>query len=109
MPTAPLLSGREDECWPGVQLGQYWPRVATVLDQHVAWYLTVYFGSKAANLLVDSGAQVTMMSKAMYDRLAPSYLLHLNPMKWPINVTNGGLLRLSGNHLWESHICHRVR
>lgn len=84
-------SGSEDECWPGVSLGQYWPRVATVMDeQHIAWYMTVYLGSKAANLLVDSGAQVTMINKIIYDSLSENYRPPLISCKHAINAANGG-------------------
>ena len=82
---------REDECWPGVSLGQYWPRVATVTEkQPIAWYLTVHLGSKAANLLVDSGAQVSMMNKVIYDSLSTSYRPPLTSCVQPINAANGG-------------------
>jgi hypothetical protein len=87
--------GRE-ECWPGVHLGQFWPRVATAIDRQVAWYLTLYLGSTAAHLLVDSGAQVTMISKEIYDSLAPSYRPPLTSCKHPINAANGGQITTYG-------------
>ena len=79
-----------------MQFGDYWPRVATVMDTMVAWFLTVYFGSTAGNLLVDSGAQVTMISKVMFDRLAPSYRPPLSSNLQTINAANGGQITTYG-------------
>jgi len=96
MPVTSPGPEKEGECWPGVLLGQYWPRVASVVKQYTAWYVPMYFGSRAANLLVDSGAQVTMMSKAIYDSLAPNYRPKLTPVSIPINAANGGQIKTYG-------------
>ena len=82
-----------NESWPGVNLGQFWPRVATVIDCHVAW-------SRALNLLVDSGAQVTMCSKIIYDSLAPSCRPVLTSCGQPINAANGGQIKTYGTALF---------
>ena len=61
-----------------------------MMDQFVAWFLPVYMGATAVNLLVDSGAQVTMMSKVIYDSLAASYRPPLTQCRHAINAANGG-------------------
>ena len=94
MPTT--SQDNDKECYPSIQFGQFWPRVASVRDSHMAWYLTVYFGSRAANLLVDSGAQVSMVSKTIYDSLATNYCPKLKKCELPINAANGGQITTYG-------------
>lgn len=83
-------------CWADVYLGQYWPRVASLNDHTAAWYLVAYLGLVGVNLLVDSGAQVSMLSKAQYDRLPEGSRAKLRPTQERICAANGDLISIYG-------------
>ena len=58
---------------------------------------TVHLGSKAANLLVDSDAQVGMMNKSYnYDSLSTSYRPFRTSCEQQINMANGGQIVMYG-------------
>lgn len=60
----------------------------------------MYIGSRAVNLLVDSGAQVTMCSKVIYDSLAPSCRPTLTSCGQPISAANGGHITTYGTAIF---------
>ena len=81
----------------------------TLYDQSTAWYLVAYIASHAVNLLIDSGAQVSMLNKAEYDRLPGSHRGSLTAVGERISAANGGAIKVYGKtslKMYLDRVCY---
>lgn len=60
----------------------------------VTWLGSVFVRSRALNLLFDSGAQVTMCNKVVYNSMVPSCRPTLTGFGQPIDAANQGKVNL---------------
>ena len=83
--------------------GQDRPQCAAAQEAVTAWYLSIRIGSTDLEMLVDTGAQVSMMSKKVYDEIAGVYRSPLLSMERKVAAANGGLIKVYGR--LETEIC----
>ena len=84
------------ECWTDVQLGQFWPRVNSVQQGGVAWYLPIQIKQRTVHLLVDSGAQVSLINKVIFDQISAGTMWNIRPVEERVSAANGNAITLHG-------------
>jgi hypothetical protein len=66
------------------------------MDGIVAWYITCYFGGYPVQLLVDTGSQITMLNKFMFDRIPNKMTPVLREYCTPLTAANGDSVKTYG-------------
>ena len=61
-----------------------------------AWYMSIRIGSTDLDMLVDTGAQVSLLSKRVYDDIPGVSGSPLYPVDGQIAAANGGLINVYG-------------
>ena len=68
-----------------------------------AWFMAARLGCTDIDMLVDTGAQVSLLGKDMYDQISGVYRAPLVPVERKIAAANGGLIKVHGK--LEAELC----
>lgn len=63
----------------------------------MAWFLHGYLGTTGVDLLVDTGAQVSMLSRDQFERLGEDRRPSLLPVQDPVKAANGEHITIYGH------------
>ena len=93
---SPAEEAAPPECWEGVKVGQHWPRHVAMQSTGASWYITISIGTRHVDLLIDTGAQVSLLSKQEYDEIPGANREKLRPVEGKISAANGGPINIYG-------------